>query len=245
MRGRTGGAIAAAGLLAAGLAASGCCGLARARAVGNRDTPEAAFEYVRSAFEEDRTGDQVDSLHWDFKGRQGISDGKYVLARNLRPGLFEKAARILGAAKLEKVEYARLDTRRRPGDAARLRDAARVSLATAEGSGVFILVDEPTWRFVAVEKDGRVVTQSGQVDDLGRFVRVREGRIEVDLRRPVDFPMEEAPRVLRFEVFHDWLLFDVESLQGFEEFLGQVKETADRTEEAPAGQPAEKEEAPK
>lgn len=234
MRGRTGGAIAAAGLLAAALAASGCCGLVRARAVGNRDTPEAAFEYVRSAFEEDRTGDQVDSLHWDFKTRQGISDYKYVLARNLRPGLFEKASRILGAAKLEKAEYARLDTRRGPGDAPRLRDAARVSLSTGEGSGVFILVDEPTWRLVVLEKDGRVVTPSGQVDDLGRFVRVLEGQVEVELRRPLGFSTEEAPRILRFEVFHDWLLFDVESLQGFEEFLGQVKETADTTEEPPA-----------
>jgi hypothetical protein len=234
MIGRSGRWLAAAGLLAAALAATGCCGLTGGRTIGNRDTPEAAFEFVRSAFAEDRTLDQLNSLHWLFQGRQGINSSKYEMARTLRPGLFAKAARVLGAAKLEKVEYAaKYETKKGPEDAPRLREAARVSLTTPEGSGVFILVDEPTWLLVTLEKGGATVVQSGQLTGLDGVVGIRDGQVVAELRRPLDFPPEEAPRILRLEIHHDWLLFDVESLQGFEEFLGEVKATAEKAAEAP------------
>jgi len=223
----------AAGLLAAALAAAGCCGLQRAAARGNRDTPEAAFEYVRSAFAEDRTGDQVDSFHVSFKGRQGLSDARYSLARSLRPGLFAKAARVLGAAKMEKVEYAAVyETRKGPEDPPRPRSAARVSLTTPEGSGVFILVDEPI--AVLFTDDPELGAAPVNVPDIGRIVRLEGGRLVVEMKAPLDFPPEEGARIRRLEIHHDWLLFDVESLQGFEEFLGEVKAAAEKASEAPA-----------
>jgi hypothetical protein len=226
MEGTSRRASAAAALLAAALGTAGCCGLQRAAAPGNRDTPEAAFAYVRAAFEEDRTGDQIDSLHPAFMARQGISGTKYVLARGLRPALFRRAAAVLGAARLDSVEYARIETRRQPGDANRPRDAARVRITTPEGAGVFILVDEPI-AFLTTD-DADLPPLPINAPDIGRIVRIEGENLLVELRAPLDYPPKEGAKVRRFEIHHDWLLFDVESLQGFEEFLGQVKETADR-----------------
>lgn len=93
-------------LLGAALLA-GCCGLDRAAAspLGNRDTPGAAFAYLREAFRQDLTGNQYDSFHGDFRDAQGLSETKYRLARDLRPGLFEDAAALLGRAVLESVVH--------------------------------------------------------------------------------------------------------------------------------------------
>ncbi len=218
----------AAVLLAAVLALAGCCGLQRAEAKGNRDTPEAAFEFVTRAFAEDRTGDQIDSLHWTFQKAQGINAQKYTFARTLRPGIFRRAADLLGQATLDSVEYGRIDTRAEPSLPPRPRDAARVSLTTPRGSGVFILVDEPTWTLYT--DDGPF---SGHMPELGRTVRVEEDGIVVELRQPLGAPPLEGARILRVEIHHDWLIFGVESLDGFDELLGEVKATEEKAKEAP------------
>ncbi len=222
----TRGRAAAAALLAAGLAAAGCCGLQRGSPIGNRDTPEAAFAFVRDAFREDRTGDQVDSLHQRFQERQGISSTRYALARGLRPGLFRKAADLLGAARLVSVEYARIDTRKGPADPPRLKDAAKLRLAVPGGEGVFILVDEPVWTlYTDDEETGPLWDYLPGVD---RAVRIEGGKVVVDLHGDLGVLPKDGARVRRIEIHHDWQLFDIESLKGFEEFLGQVKEAADQ-----------------
>ena len=218
MEGTQGAGTGAAVLLAAAFALAGCCGLERAVAKGNRDTPEAAFEFVRAAFEEDRTGDQVDSMHWAFKKSQGISDYKYTLARSLRPGVFRKASDLLGRAHLDSVEYGRIES----------RDAARVSVSTAGGSGVFILVDEPTWTLFT--DDGPF---PGHIADMERAVRIEDDGVVVDLRQPLGAMPKDGARILRVEIHHDWLIFGVESLDGFDDLLGEVKATEAKTREAP------------
>ncbi|NUN52430.1 MAG: hypothetical protein HUU06_06550, partial [Planctomycetaceae bacterium] len=40
--------------------------------LGNRDTPGAAFAYLREAFRQDLTGNQYDSFHGDFRDAQGL-----------------------------------------------------------------------------------------------------------------------------------------------------------------------------
>ena len=222
----------------AALAAVGCCGLTRAAARGNRDTPEASFEFVRAAFAEDRTGDQYDSFHPSFRDAQGISQGKYSLARTVSPGLFEKARRLLGSARLEHpVELGRIDTRRDPADPPRTRDAARVVLSTPEGRGVFHLVDEPSWLLATDDEELPSVT--GFLGDMERSVRVEGDRLVVEVHAPLDPQFRPLPgsRVRRVEFHHDWLLYGIESLEGFEEFLGEVKAAAERA--------SEKEEAPR
>ena len=215
-------------LFAAALALSGCCGMARGEAPGNRDTPEAAFRYITRAFAEDRTGDQFDSLHWTFAKAQGITDYKYRMARSLRPGIFDRAAALLGGATLESVEYARIETRADPASPSRPRNAARVSLATPRGAGVFILVDEPAWTLFT--DDGKF---PGHIPDLASAVRFEGEEVVVALRRPLGEPPAEGVRILRVEIHHDWLLFGVESLEGFEDLLGEVRAAEEKPKEAP------------
>lgn len=215
-------------LLSAALAAAGCCGLQRAVAKGNRDTPEAAFAFVTAAFAEDRTGDQFDSLHWSFVKAQGISAQRYTLARAIRPGVFAKAADILGRATMDGVEYARIETRDGPARPPRPRDAARVSLSTPRGTGVFILVDEPTWTLFTDDEDF-----TGHFTDLTRAVRFEGEGIAVDLHQPMGALPKEGARILRIEIHHDWLIFGVESLDGFEDLIGEVKATEAKVKEAP------------
>lgn len=213
-------------LLAAALA--GCCGLQRAVAKGNRDTPEAAFEYLTRSFAEDQTGDQIDSFHWTFAKQQGIDAQKYTLARTLRPGIFSKAAELLGKATLDSVEYARLDTRPDPGAPPRLRNAARVTLTTGRGRGVFILVDEPTWTLFT--DDGSF---PGHIPDLGTAVKIVDDGVVVELRQALGALPAEGAKIHRVEIHHDWLLFGVESLEGFDELIHEVKATDTKAKETP------------
>jgi hypothetical protein len=199
-------------LLAAAAALGGCCSTAAGDPKGDRDTPERAFDYVRRAFAEDRTEDQFDSLHWAFAKRQGITDLKYRVARRLRPGVFRKAADLLGGATLDAVEYGDL------ADPARPRKAARVRLSTPGGRGVFVLVDEPRW--VLVTDDGPF---PGRLADMEKVVRIEADALVADLRRPLDDLPAEGSRIHRLVIHHDWLLYDVESLDGFEELMGEVR----------------------
>ena len=214
-------------LAPAALAAAGCCGLT---GVGtstdhNRDTPEAAFDYVRAAYAEDRTRDQYDSFHKRFREDQGISQGKYSLARNLRPGLFAKARKIVGEAVLESVERGA-----EPFDVgAGPRSWARVRIRTSEGSGVFLLVDEP--RLLVVTGDEELGPVTVSLIDLDRSVRVEGNTLIVDIRATLPFPPDTGKEaVRRVEVHHDWRLYAVEELEGFDEFLGEVRKTEEQTE---------------
>jgi hypothetical protein len=209
-------------LAATALAAAGCCGL-HGYSHLNRDTPEAAFDFVRAAFAEDRTLDQYDSFHPAFREAQGISAGKYGLARNLRPGLFEKARRIVGEATLESVERGPepFDFGKGP------RGWARVRIRTREGRGVFLLVDEPSW-FLSTD-DEELGPVRGPVEDVGRSVRVEGSTLVVELRATLPFPPEPGKQVRRLEIHHDWMLYAVEELEGFDEFLGEVRKTEEET----------------
>jgi hypothetical protein len=221
--------LAAAILLPAALAA-GCCSAPSGYVRGDRDTPERAFAFVRDAFVQDSVGDQSDSFHPEFMKRQGFTRAEYRLARDLRPGLFAKAGEILAKARLERVEPVLLDGRR----------GARVFLSVPGGAGVFVLVDDPIWEiFPGKEGEPSVI---GHLPDLGGVVRFEGGTAVVELRRPVDFPPEGPLEVRRVEIHHDWLLFGIESLTGFEEFLGEVKSAA--REGKAAAPPGKKGEAP-
>jgi hypothetical protein len=218
-------------LLAAALAAgaAGCCGLTRSAGMRglDRDSPERAFEFVKAAFAEDSTRDQYLSLHPDFRDAQGLDETKYSLARSLSPGLFEKAAALLGGAVLDGPIRRGLavETPRGP------RAAARVALRTSGGAGVFVLVDEP--RFVLVTTDGEA---PGPVRSVADAVRLSGDRVRVGLDEPLFLPPPDGAEVLRVTIHHDWLLYGIERLEGFEEFLGEVRDTADRagpTKEAP------------
>ncbi len=213
----------AAVLLPAALAAAGCCGLRGdgTSARFNRDTPEGAFDFVRAAYAEDRTRDQYDSFHKAFRDSQGISEGKYSLAYSLRPGLFEKAKRIIGKATLESIEHGAEPVEIAPGKSRRW---ARVTIRTPEGRGVFVLVDEPTWLLVTADDD--LGALRGSVEDPGRSVRVEGDELVVEYRTKLAFPPEPGKEaVRRFEIHHDWQLYGVEELEGFDEFLGEVRKT--------------------
>ena len=68
-------------ILAAALAATGCC--AKGGTLGDRDTPERAFAFIREAFAGDRVLDQYNSLHPDFRKEQGLNKEAWELARSL------------------------------------------------------------------------------------------------------------------------------------------------------------------
>ncbi|HEU4394346.1 MAG TPA: hypothetical protein VFS92_02200, partial [Planctomycetota bacterium] len=106
------------------------------------------------------------------------------------------------------------------------RAGARVSLRTGSGAGVFILVDEPTFRLVTTDPEAPVIT--GAVASVPGAVRLDGDRLRVSLDAVLDL-VAPAPgaEVLRFEIHHDWLLYAVERLEGLEEFLGEVKKAAD------------------
>jgi hypothetical protein len=223
MRGSGGAARGLAALLLAGGAAAGCC-LTGTSPRLHRDTPQEAFAYVRAAFLEDSTRAEYDSFHPDFTKRQGISESKYALARNLSPDTFREAARILKGAEVRTVEEgAALGTERGP------RAWARVTVHTTEGQGVFLLVDEPLWYLATDDEDLGPVT--GPAGDVGGAVKVEGDRLHVTFSAPLPFPPKPGARVRRFEVHHDWLLYDVESLTGFEEFLRDVRKTAEKASE--------------
>jgi hypothetical protein len=222
-------------LAAAAFAAAltGCCtppavlGMAR----WTRDTPEEAFAFARAAFALDSGGDQFEFLHPEFVEEQGLSRTRWGLARRLAPGTFRKAAEILEAATLEGVERARLPTRR--GE----RDAARVTLRTPAGTGVFVLVDDPRWRLVTDDPESPPLTGDVPAGGADRLVRVEGDALLLGGALPLAFPPAAGSRVLRFEIHHDWRLRGIESLEGFEEFLGEVRSAA---AEAPAGATQEK-----
>jgi len=204
------------------LGAAGCCGLTRGDSAAlDRDTPERAFDFVRAAFAGDRTGDQYDSFHPDFCETQGLSAGRYAMARSLRPGLFERASVLLGGATLESVAPAGLrDT------AAGRRRATRVVILTADGGrGEFLLVDEPAWRMAS--NDGELPVQAGRIADLEEAVRLVDGSLVVGFRAPLGIPPLEGTRIHRVTLHHDWLLYGIERLEGFEEFLEDVGAAAD------------------
>jgi hypothetical protein len=211
-------------LLAAALALAGCCHgkPTGTTAILNRDTPENAFEFVRAAFAEDRPADQFDSFHPEFTAEQGFGINKYLLARSLSPGTFEKARRLLAEARLDgEPEYLR------NGD---LR-AVRLHLRTAEGAGTFILLDRPQWE--ATLDDPDLPSLRGAAGNPDSVVRIEGNRLRVTADLPLDFPPIEGARVHRFTIHHDWLLRHIESLEGFEEFLGEVKATEEKAKEAP------------
>ena len=222
-------------LLAA--AAAGCCGLQRSAGLRglDRDTPERAFAFVRAAFVEDSTQDQYDSLHRDFRERHGLTAENYALGRSLSPGIFERTATMLGKAEIDGPVERSLAIRTPAGP----RAAARLSLRTPEGAGVFVLVDEPLFRLVTTDPDAPVIT--GSVASIPGAVRVAGDRLEVRLEAVMDV-VAPAPgaEVLRIEVHHDWLLYAVERLEGLEEFLGEVKKAADEAgpEPGPAAAPS-------
>jgi hypothetical protein len=214
----------AAALLAASAAAGGCCATPGGFVRGDRDTPERAFAFVRDAFVHDSVGDQAESFHRAFLDRQGFSRSQYELARSLRPGLFEKAARLLASAEVRSVEGGVLETRRREEDPPRPRAAARVTVETASGTGVFLLVDEPVLTVFPLAPGEPEVR--GHPGDLDRILRFEGETAILEARVPADYPPEGPFRVRRVEIHHDWLLWDIESLRGFEELLGEVRAAA-------------------
>jgi hypothetical protein len=197
----------------------------------DRDTPERAFEFVRAAFVEDATADQYDSLHPEFTKAQGLDRASYALGRSLSPGIFERTAALLREAALDGP----VDRGGMVKTPAGPRAGARVSLRTASGAGVFILVDEPTFRLVTTDPEAPVIT--GAVASVPGAVRLDGDRLRVSMDAVLDL-VSPAPgsEVLRFEIHHDWLLYAVERLEGLEEFLGEVKRAADKAQ--PAGPPA-------
>jgi hypothetical protein len=218
--------------LALAASAAGCCGLTRSAGLRglDRDTPERAFEFVRAAFAEDATADQYDSFHPDFRDARGLSRARYLLGRNLEPGLFERAASLLAEAEIvppvERGVLERADGRGR-------RAVARITLRTPRGSGVFILVDEPAFRLCTSDPDlGRMPPLAVDPAALEGAVRVGpDGRsVVVRFEAPLGAAaLDPAAEVHRFELHHDWLLLDIERLEGFEEFLGEVRDAADRS----------------
>lgn len=224
----------AAAVLLGGIAAAGCCGLSRAEpgTRGDRDTPERAFAFVRDAFAEDRTGDQYDSFHPDFREAQGINEGRYETARTLYPGLFEDAAASFRDARIDgPVAPVTAATRLGP------RAAARIALAAPSGDrGVFILVDEPV--LVLVTDDPEVPRVTVTRPDLVAGLRLEGDTLVVDLRVKPHTPPLPGSKILRVEIHHDWRLFAIESLEGFGEFLEEVRQAADEAKET-------KEEAPR
>ena len=221
-------ASAAAALLLAA-ACAGCCGLTRSPGLRgmDRDTPERAFEFVRAAFVEDATADQYDSLHPEFAKAQGLDRASYALGGSLSPGIFERTAALLREAAVDSVE--RGGTVNTPAGP---RFAARVSLRTGSGAGVFILVDEPIFRLVTTDPEAPVIT--GAVASVPGAVRFQGDRLRVSLDAMLDV-VSPTPgsEVLRIEIHHDWLLYAVERLEGLEEFLGEVKKAADKAQPAP------------
>lgn len=201
-------------------ALAGCCTPA-VSAAPRRDSPAAAVDWIRNAFVEDRVGDQFDAFHPDMVEREGLSLTRYSLARDLHPGSFGQVAEELRDAGSPVVEPQErpLETRKGP------RRWARVTMSTRSGSGVFLLVDEPS--YLVVTDDDEVPTRRGVLDggDLG--ARIREGRLEVSLRVPLgrDAPLDGSG-VLRVELKHDWLLFGIERLDGFDELVRQASEAA-------------------
>jgi len=187
-----------------------------------RDTPEEALDFIRAAFASDNLRDQFESLHEAFTGRQGITYTKLALAHDARPGAFAKMTRYLAEARIESVE--RSDSF---ATAAGPRRAARVTLSVPGGGrGVFIVVDEP--RYLLVTGDGEVPRKTGILGGQEAGVRVRDGQLEASLRVPLgrSAPADGA-EVRRLEIHGDWLLYDIESLEGFDEFLGEVKEASE------------------
>ncbi len=217
----------AAAALLCGAAAAGCCGLVRAApgTRGDRDTPERAFAFVRDAFAEDRTGDQYDSFHPDFREAQGITASRYEMARTLRPGLFEEAADLLRDARIAgPPDRGTVATKAGP------RAGARIALeAPGGGRGVFVLADEPSLLLVTDDPDLPEVRVSGP--ELAAAMRVDGGDLVLALRSRLLIPPRSGSTVLRVEIHHDWLLLGIESLEGFGEFLEEVRRTAEESKE--------------
>jgi hypothetical protein len=215
-------------LLAIAPAVAGCCTpkAPPTTARMNRDTPEAALEFFRTAFLADETSDQFDSFHPEFVAEQGLSRGKYELARTLAPGTFEKARRLLGSARLDgEPEYAVLRTEK--GE----RAAARLRVATDRGTATFLLVDLPQWEVSLSDPD--LPRLHGPAAGFESSVRAEGDRLKVALDLPLDVPPLPGARVRRFSVHHDWLLWRIEALEGFEEFLGEVRATDEKVKETP------------
>ncbi len=215
--------LAAAALLLPLLA--GCCGLTRASdsPVGNRDTPEAAFAYIREAFRSDLTGDQYDSFHNDFREANGLSRAKYGLARSLRPGLFEDAAALLGRAEIEAVTPG---AGLHPTSGGPLPWAEVVLALPGGGRGTFVLVDEPV--LLVVTDDGGLGLPSPIVHrTMDREIRIEDGRLVIALDRRLPVPPADGSRVRRIEIHHDWLLYGIRSVEGLDRLLEQVRSTAE------------------
>lgn len=212
------------GLVLLVVAASGCClGRAESGTRGNRDSPERAFAFVRDAFVDDRTGDQIDSFHQDFREAHGISSSGYSGARTLYPGKFEKMAALLKDARIEGPVERRVGmTRAGP------RAMAVVTLTTSSGGkGVFELVDEPRCRVLS--DDPQDPESFAPPPDMARAARIEGEDLVVNFRTRLYTPPAAGAHIERVEIFHDWLLYEIRSLEGFDEFLQDVRKTAEES----------------
>ncbi len=210
-------------LAAAAVATTGCCTtLTRGAAAGlRRDTPEEAVEALRRAFVEEDLGAQYDALHPDFTAREGISEFKYRMAHDRYPEVFRRAAETLAAAGAPALE---------PGDApvetsAGPRPWVRVRLATAGGSGVFVLVDDPG--YLLVTDDGDVPEKPGSLAAMDRAARVEGGHLVLDARIPLGtVAPRDGAEVRRVELRHRWLLWSIETLEGFDDLVREAATAA-------------------
>jgi hypothetical protein len=185
---------------------------------------------VRDAFVEDRIGDQFDSFHPDLVEREGLGRTRYSLARDLKPDLFARVAEQLRDAKAPVIEAQQTAIETSGGP----REWVRVTLATSGGSAVFVLVDEPS--YFLLTDDDEVPTRRGVLPGWDRNARLVDGNLEIGLRVPLgrDAPLDGS-RVVRLEFFHDWLLFGIERLDGFDELVQQAQEAVEDVDDKGEG----------
>jgi hypothetical protein len=215
-------------VVAVAFAASGCCALAQMACGfpvpppqrGNRDTPDAAVDFLIDAFKNRRIADIYQSFHPDFKAENGeFSEGDFAVAYSHYEADFAADAEAMAAAE-----------RKIPGTTGNI---VVVELSDAKTGAYLPITLENQPRIQIVTKNAFVGTIEGAVD-MRALVKLEDGRLTL----PQNFPLtsienlsEETAKklkssdILRVEISDDWLVRRIDARQSRNiKFVDKIKE---------------------
>jgi hypothetical protein len=216
-------------VLLAALAAPGCCALAQSFCAfpvptspprGNRDTPEAAVDYLVDAFRNRRIDDIYNSFHPEFTQENGsFAEGDFAVAYSHYESDFAADAETMAAA-------ARKVTPSRDG-------AVLVELTDAKSGGYLPIELEDRPRIRIVTKHPVIGTIEGPVD-FRALVKLENGRLTL----PANFPLTsienvspatanalKSSDVVRVEISDDWLVRRIDAKRTRNiRFVDKIKE---------------------
>ena len=216
-------------VVVAAFSASGCCALAqmacdfpvvKSPPRGNRDTPEAAIDYLIDAFRNRDIDGIYRSFHPDFTTENGsFSEQDFAIAYSHYESDFAADAETMAAA-----------TRKIPDTAG---DVVVVELTDAKTGAYLPITLENRPRIQIVTKNPFVGTIEGAVD-MHALVKLEDGRLTL----PQNFPLTsienlspEAAKalkssdILRIEISDDWLVRGIDARQSKNiRFVDKIKE---------------------